>query len=173
MKYDWQGLPAAERTDAIWKQGPPEFPIGCRSSTDFVLSDLSLVLWFATTAELVTWFMEGDPELEELEFDRRAAMTVKLGEIHRRVSTDDLALADLTVALREAFAGWISIDWLGTFDELCHDSTPEAEEARSVFREQELTSEDELSGDGLRASISERELDAFAEFLSGDQWRGV
>lgn len=164
--YPWQGLDASERVGVMWDQAPPDCTWGCRVSDDFVLASASVTLWFSSAHELVSWFAMGDPDLDDRFTDeKRVLIREELMRLASTVRADDYAAAKLQTALQDVLSGWIRVEWLGTYDELCSASTDDARETRKHFN---LLLSRAASDD----AISANEEAAFATFLA-EFWRGV
>jgi hypothetical protein len=97
----------------------------------------------------------------------------RYAEIRSELSTiiDGIAVRPkLGEALRERldeyFTGVASIEWLGTFEQLCKGNDDAAKDFRNQYRKAHRDDFDDLSMEERESPINAAEVDSFAEYVS-------
>ncbi len=148
-------------------RNPLEYPIG------FFLQDLDSYpdapggfLWYKTSADLLQAVrndlfsvFDRDMDVNEIKSElssivNKVPVTSKWGEKLRQHLNDYLAEANET------------IEFLGTFEQLCQSKGEWAANFRKQYREYADDDAEDLSEKVLRAPIAESAIDDFAEFIA-------
>ena len=102
----------------------------------------------------------------DMDGDERAEYLADLAAVVAKFPPRSRMGAACFAALQEALSGFQSLDWIGTFDDLCKSSDEWSAEVRSNFRELSDENADESEEDDLDRNARPLEPDEFDEFVT-------
>ena len=127
-------------------------------------SSFRFFAWFETRDQLLD-FVASDLVLsagEPPEEDEAEAVLADVAALVRKVRDGGMSREELAQAFADRLDSSQTLDWMGTFQELCTDDAAAAQEIRSEYWG---VREDDHDEDSPQPPISEDEREDFVEFL--------
>lgn len=159
---------AIARLEATHETDPRQNNFGYFSSDDLPFG-AGMFHWFDSEEALIQGITQDLPTaVGDMDGDELAEYLAELAAVVAKFPPGSRTGAACFTALQEALSGVQSLDWIGTFDDLCKSSDEWSAEVRSNFREfsdedDELNEEDGLDHSARR--IEPDEVDDFVTYL--------
>lgn len=161
---------AAKRVTASHEADPRKKTFGYFSSDDWP-GGAGMFHWFDSEEALIQGITQDLPTaVGDMDGDELAEYLAELAAVVAKFPPGSRMGAACFAALQEALSGFQSLDWIGTFDDLCKSSDEWPAEVRSNFREFSDEDADESEEDDLDHSarpIEPDEVDEFVAYLLG------
>jgi hypothetical protein len=165
--YEWENLALNDVAALLLNRDPRAFPWGM-FMWERRMGGFAEFLWFASQDEMAEWFTRIDLTkgwLRDASQKRGEDSLTRVRQLLAPVLSGERTIADVLALLNVELAalGLFTIDWWGTFVDLCEGDEAFPKRVRAEFRGDAI-------GDDIPGAvdpISHHEADGFVEFLRG------
>lgn len=157
---------AIARVTASHEADPRKNPFGYFSSDDWP-GGAGMFHWYDSEEALLRGMTQDLPAaVGDMDSDELAEYLAELAAVAERFPPGSRMGAECFAALQESLGGFQSLQWMGTFDDLCKSSDEWPAEVRSNFREFSDEDADESEEDDLDHKARPIEPDEADEFVA-------